>query len=71
MSDAGLFNLDTPDEVMYRVSALTMETRVAFLECLRPNMRMQSDAAARRQDRGDFESWIWLDSSPNLLGRRG
>ena len=34
-------------------------------------MRMQSDAAARRRDRGDFESWIRLHSIPDRLVRRG
>ena len=31
------------------------------------NKRMQSDAAARRQDRGDFERYIRLDRFPDLL----
>jgi len=37
----------------------------------RPNQRMQPDAAARRQDRGVFETWIRLDSNLGLTVRRG
>ncbi len=34
-------------------------------------MRMQSDAAARQQDRGFFKRYIHLDRIPDLSGRRG
>jgi hypothetical protein len=32
---------------------------------------MQSDAAVRPQDRGDFESWLLLDRHLDLFARRG
>jgi hypothetical protein len=38
---------------------------------LRPNTRMQPDAATRPQDRCYFENWLQLNWLPDLLWRRG
>jgi hypothetical protein len=38
---------------------------------LRPNMRMQSDAALRPQDRVHFGAWFSLDCDLDLSWRRG